>query len=454
MIAGGDLRASRLPTQEVVPMRRRFWCVLLLPMIAFAGAAQEPKNAPKKDEPKKDTKILVRCERTEPLFELDEPAAFLLVSNASGELAYRWTDDGITPIKEGKIRVTAGKTYRLDQKAEKPCILRVELEQNGTKIMSVAGVGANKIEPSAAAPADFEEFWRQQRQALADVKIDSDLDYVAPMSSVLLTTYRVTLANIDGRKVQAWMTVPKGPGPYPVVLTLPSSGVFPIEPDLETAALGAITITLSVHDLPPDAPRNVYQAAAEKELKNYWMKGFDDKTKTYFRYAILGGVRMIDYVSARKDFGGQILVTGSRQGGGLAAILAGLDSRVTHLAVDLPAFCDLDARTQHHLEGWPHWLAAASPELKAKVRETAGYYDVCNFTPKFKGKALWRAGLVDEICPARSEFAAYNRLAGAKEMLLTPPVPPSDPRWSAQWTNKRNDFIKSNLTLKLPTNKK
>ena len=436
-------------------MCRRFWSLLLLPMIAFAGAAQEPKkDVAKKDEPKKETKIAIRCERNDPIFELDEPAAFLLVSSTSGEIAYRMTDDGNALIKEGKIRVNAGKTYRLEQKVEKPCILRCELEQNGTKTLSVAGVGATKIEPSAAAPADFEEFWRQQRQALADVKIDSDLDFVAPMSSLLLTTYRVTLGNVDGRKVQAWMTVPKGPGPFPVVIELPSAGVFALEPDLETAALGAITITLGIHDLPVDGPRNVYQAAAEKELKNYWTKGSDDKTKTYFRAAILGGVRMIDYVAARKDFNGEILLVGSRQGGGLAAILAGLDSRVTHLAADLPALCDLDARTQRHLDDWPHWLTTAPPELRAKVRETAGYYDACNFTPKFKGKSLWRTSLVDEICPARSAFAAYNRLGGAKEMLLAPPVPPSDPRWSAQWTNKRNDFIKSNLTLKLPTNKK
>ena len=436
-------------------MFRRLWCLALLPMLAFAGAAQEPKkDAGKKEEPKKETKILVRCERTEPLFELEEPAAFLLVSTTSGELAYRFTDDGITPIKEGKLRVAAGKTYRLEQKFEQPCILRCELEQNGAKTLSVAGVGATKIEPSAAAPADFEEFWRLQRQALADVKIDSDLDFVAPLSSLVLTTYRVTLGNVDGRKVQAWMTVPKGPGPYPVVITLPSAGVFPLEPDLATAALGAITITLSIHDLPLDGPRNVYQAAVDKELKNYWTKGCDDKSKSYFRAAILGGVRMIDYASARKDFGGQILVTGSRQGGGLAAILAGLDARVTHLAADLPALCDLDARAHHHYDSWPHWLTSAPPELRTKAREMASYYDACNFTPKFKGKSLWRVSLVDEISPARSAYAAYNRLDGPKEMLLTPPVAPTDPRWSAQWTDKRTEFIKSNLALKLPTNKK
>jgi cephalosporin-C deacetylase len=364
------------------------------------------------------------------------------------------TDDGLSTIKEGKLRVTAGKTYRLEEKVEKPCILRCELEQNGAKTLAVAGVGLAKIEPSAAAPADFEEFWRQQRQALADVKIDSDLDFVAPQSSLLLTTYRVTLGNVEGRKVEAWMTVPKGRGPFPVVIQFPSAGVFPLEPDLETAALGAITISLSIHDLPLDGPRKVYQTAAEKELKNYWTKGADDKTKTYFRAAILGGVRMIDYVSGRKDFGGQVLVTGSRQGAGLATILAGLDARVTHLAADLPALCDLEARAHGHLDGWPHWYTSAPPELRAKVRETCGYYDACNFMPKFKGKSLWRVSLLDEICPARSAYAAFNRSPGEKEMILTPPVSQTDPRWSAQWTNRRTDFIKSNLTLKLPTNKK
>ena len=127
-------------------MYRRLWCLALLPMLAFAGAAQEPKkDAGKKEEPKKETKIVVKCERNEPLFDLEEPAAFFIVSTTSGELVYRMTDDGLATEKEGKLRVTAGKTYRLEHKAEKPCILRCELEQKGTKTLSVAGVGTTKI---------------------------------------------------------------------------------------------------------------------------------------------------------------------------------------------------------------------------------------------------------------------------------------------------------------------
>ena len=289
------------------------WTGMLL--LASAGSAQEPKKDVK---PARVPKLAVQCDRAEAIYQEDQAAGFLLASSLGGEVTYRFTEDGFAPIRDGKLRVVPGQTYRLEGKLERPGFLRVELEQAGVKAMAVAAIAPNRITPTSKPPADFEEFWKQQLQDLAKVKVDADLDYVATKSTKEINVFRVTLGFVDKRRVHAWLAVPKGTGPYPIVLTLPGAGVYAFDdPDYETAKLGALAMTVSIHNLAVDAPRDHFEKEGERALKNYPRRGWDDKYKTYFRYAILAGVRALDYLTSRKDFNGkEVLVTGVSQGGG------------------------------------------------------------------------------------------------------------------------------------------
>lgn len=52
--------------------------------------------------------------------------------------------------------------------------------------------------------------------------------------------------------------------------------------------------------------------------------------------------------------------------------------------------------------------------------ETLSYIDVQNIVHRIKAKVLMFTGLIDEVCPPSTQFAAYNKIVSDKEMVLYP----------------------------------
>ena len=106
-------------------------------------------------------------------------------------------------------------------------------------------------------------------------------------------------------------------------------------PDLVHANLGALSMNITIHDVPVNEAPDFYTKLAAGPLKNYRDIGMDYRDKNYYRAAILGCVRCIDYFVSRPDFNGKdIAVTGGGQGGGLTmAQRNGLDHRGTLAAL-------------------------------------------------------------------------------------------------------------------------
>jgi cephalosporin-C deacetylase len=49
-----------------------------------------------------------------------------------------------------------------------------------------------------------------------------------------------------------------------------------------------------------------------------------------------------------------------------------------------------------------------------------GYIDVHNLAPRIKAAVLMQTGLMDTICPPSTQFAAYNAITAAKQMVVYP----------------------------------
>jgi cephalosporin-C deacetylase len=49
-----------------------------------------------------------------------------------------------------------------------------------------------------------------------------------------------------------------------------------------------------------------------------------------------------------------------------------------------------------------------------------GYIDNQHLAPRIKAKILMATGLMDEICPPSTQFAAYNKIRSKKEMVIFP----------------------------------
>lgn len=73
--------------------------------------------------------------------------------------------------------------------------------------------------------------------------------------------------------------------------------------------------------------------------------------------------------------------------------------------------CDVGAQSKGRKAGYPNW------PNRPDIMETARYFDPCNFAPRIKATALVGIGLYDGTAPPTGGIAAFNLLAGTKELL-------------------------------------
>ena len=59
-------------------------------------------------------------------------------------------------------------------------------------------------------------------------------------------------------------------------------------------------------------------------------------------------------------------------------------------------------------------------EREDEIFTKLGYIDIQHLASRIKGRVLWGIGLMDEICPPSTQFAAYNKISAPKDMLIYP----------------------------------
>ncbi len=417
----------------------RFMAVALLLFSPVSGVrAQAPKSAA----------VQTACTSDEALYKVGETATFKVESQVDGEAAYRLSEDGFKTIREGKLKLEKGKAAEITAGLDKPGFLQLRVSLGKDQALAAAAFEPTQILPTTKMPADFDSFWQGQKRELARVPLDARLERSAKYSDGKVECFKISLASMDGKRVHGWVSVPKGKGPFPAILTVPYAGVYGIEPDRRHAYLGALAMNIIVHDLPVDEKPEFYQKLANGPLENYRNIGMNDRRESFFRHAILTCLRAADYLAGRPDFNGKDLaVTGGSQGGGLAIITAGAEPRVTLLAASVPALCDHAGIAHGRISGWPQWLRRAKGDQAAQVLETSAYFDAVNFARRYKGKSLLSAGFIDTACPPTSVYAAFNVLPEPKTLLAAPRLGhATDPRYGPA----RDQFWKKNLPLKPP----
>lgn len=358
-------------------------------------------------------------------YAVNEGITFRVSSNASGPCSYTIKGDRYLPVlQSGTVDLVAGVESTVTFKIDYPCFLAFSVNQGGPDVVAGVAVDACDIEPTAFLPPDFDQFWDSLKTELATVPLNPTITQRADLSNEAQTTYKMVLDNIDGKKVYGWISIPNCPGPFAAVMHLPSFGQAPVGPVNYEAADGIIGVAISIHDY--DCEQWVPDDIAYAPKHHYF-----SRQTNYYKAAILGCIRAIDYVFTRPEFDGvHMAVTGVSQGGGLTLMAAGLDPRVKYIAQGVTALCNHAAFASDRSSGFPYWVREGSQQGGdvAKIIEETGYYDAVNFARKYKGPSLNFVGYNDDVCPPTSVFAAYNQMPGNKSMFhsittghLTPP---------------------------------
>ena len=123
----------------------------------------------------------------------------------------------------------------------------------------------------------------------------------------------------------------------------------------------------------------------------------------------------------------RVCATGMSQGGGLTLACASLEPRIRRLAPQCPFLCDyqrvweMDLAVNAYAELKNYFRLFDPRHLREEeVFTTLGYIDCQHLAERIKGDTLMAIGLMDDICPPSSQFAAYNKIIANKKYQLYP----------------------------------
>ena len=118
---------------------------------------------------------------------------------------------------------------------------------------------------------------------------------------------------------------------------------------------------------------------------------------------------------------------GGSQGGGLTLACAALEPRVRRAFPVFPFLCDYQrvwemdlAKSAYEELGWYFRTFDPLHEREEQIFTTLGYIDAQHLAPRIRAETCMAVGLVDEVCPPSTQFAAYNRMSCRKSLVIYP----------------------------------
>jgi cephalosporin-C deacetylase len=283
--------------------------------------------------------------------------------------------------------------------------------------------------PEVAEPGDFDAFWRD---ALADARgHDREPAFVAAETPLRhAEVFDVTFAGYGGDPIKAWLLVPHAPAPggplvveyvgynggrgHPIDWLTYSCAGYP-HLVMDTRGQGGGWRSADTWDPSDDGAPSA---------TGFLTRGIADPRTHYYTRLFIDAARAVA-VARRLPAAADrpIVTTGRSQGGALAIAAAHLADGVAAAMPDVP-FLAHPRRALEMTDTRPYrelidYCSVHSDRVE-QVFETLSYIDVVNHAKRLTVPALFSVGLIDEITPASTIFAAYNHYAGPKDIGVYP----------------------------------
>jgi cephalosporin-C deacetylase-like acetyl esterase len=376
--------------------------------------------------------VLARTDKSDALYDINEPVVFIFTSTAVGEVSYVISLDGRDIIDSNKTAYI-GEPLKITSKLNKPGFLRCQFTfkpANNEQKIVVAGAAYEplKIKASAVMPDDFDKFWYQLKVQLACIPINPVFRPIQSDSNKV-DTFDVKMDCL-GKNVYGYYARPikAKAKSCSAIITLHGAGVSSARKDPITffADNGFIALDINANGVENGKTPEYYANLYGTVLKNYRHWGKENQYTSYFTSMFIRVLRGLEFLKSQPEWNGKILVAyGASQGGAQSLAAAGLDSDVNLIFAGVPAMCDHGG----YICGWPKLVPReADGSYNKQILDASMYNDCVNFARRAKARAIFTVGFVDDTCRPTSVYAAYNNYNGPKEIVNAPlnahPVPP------------------------------
>jgi cephalosporin-C deacetylase len=176
----------------------------------------------------------------------------------------------------------------------------------------------------------------------------------------------------------------------------------------------------SVGDTPDVEP----DGAGGPQHPGFLTRGIQSPDTWYYRRLYTDAVRAVEAVRAHEAVDpARVVVSGASQGGGMALAVSALVPDLAAALIDVPFLCHV-RRAIEVVDTLPYgeltrYLSIHRDRADAALA-TVDHGDGLQFAVRARTRSLWSVGLMDDITPPSTVFAAYNHYAGPKEIRVLP----------------------------------
>jgi cephalosporin-C deacetylase len=284
--------------------------------------------------------------------------------------------------------------------------------------------------PPRSEPEDFEAFWTQTLSEARQFPLEARFEKIA-CGLRLVEAFDVTFNGYAGQPIKGWLILPLQPAkPLPCVVEyigygggrgsaidwLLWSNAGYAHFVMDTRGQGSSWRTGDTPDLEPDG--------SNPQFPGFMTRGILDPRTYYYRRLFTDASRAVEAARSHPGVDAQsVAVTGGSQGGGITLAMAGLAPGLSAVLPDVPFLCHYRRATEITDADPYNEIARFCKTHRDKVEtvfQTLAYFDGVNFAAHASVPALFSVGLMDEICPPSTVFAAFNHYAGPKQVKVYP----------------------------------
>jgi cephalosporin-C deacetylase len=282
--------------------------------------------------------------------------------------------------------------------------------------------------PPRDEPADFDAFWQNTLTEARQHSLDAHFDPI-DTGLRLVQSFDVTFAGYGGQPVKGWLNLPRQRSkPLPCIVeyigygggrALPTDWLLWVSAGyahfvMDTRGQGSAWSPGDTPDIPAEGTSPFFPG--------FMTQGILDPKTYYYRRVFTDAVRAIEAARSNPAIdASHITVTGGSQGGGITLAAAGLVGDIDIAMPDVPFLCGYRRATEI-TDGFPYQEIAKYLQTHRnhvdQVFRTLSYFDGINFATRAQAKTLFSVGLMDEICPPSTVYAAYNHYAGEKDIRV------------------------------------